>query len=162
VKDVFEPVLEVTECLDGHARVLAFLRRDRRNDSRYYQKLFGSSTNLRQLTTAAWCKVPIQNMPEAKASLRNASLCCLAIWAAVWLLFLVMRFTPFDIREIPGIGPIMLAALGVALLAPVTAIGLAGAALVRQPRASLNWLALGCALTAMFGQGLLFIVTRWL
>ena len=100
-------------------------------------------------------------MPEAKASLRNASLCCLAIWAAVWLLFLVMRFTPFDIREIPGIGPIMLAALGVALLAPVAAIGLAGAALVRQPRASLNWLALGCALTAMFGQGLLFIVTRW-
>jgi hypothetical protein len=107
-------------------------------------------------------KIPIQNMPEAKTSLRKASLCCLAIWAAVGILFLAVRFAPFDIREIPGIGPIMLAGLGVALLAPVVAIGLAAAALVRQPRASLNWLALGCALIAMFGLGLLFMVTRWL
>ena len=98
----------------------------------------------------------------AKSSLRTASISCLAIWAAVWLLFLLMRFSPLDYRGIPGIGMIMLVALGVALLAPLVAIGLAGAALVRQPRVPLNWITLGCAIAAFFGQGLLFLITRWL
>jgi hypothetical protein len=98
----------------------------------------------------------------AKASLRTAAISCLAIWAAVWLLFLVMRLSPLDIRGIPGIGMVMLVALGVALLAPIVATGLAGAALVRQPRVPLNWLTLGCAIAALFGQGLLFLITRWL
>jgi hypothetical protein len=97
-----------------------------------------------------------------KASLRTASISCLAIWAAVWLLFLLMRFSPLDIRGIPGIGILMLVALGVALLAPIVATGLAGAALVRQPRMPLNWLTLGCAIAALFGQGLLFLISRWL
>jgi len=87
---------------------------------------------------------------------------CLAIWGAVWLLFLVMRFSPLDIRSIPGIGGLLLVALGVALVAPVVATGLAGVALLRQPRAPLNWLALGCAIAALFGQGLLFLATRWM
>jgi hypothetical protein len=98
----------------------------------------------------------------ANASLRTVSVVCLAIWAAVWLLFLLMRLSPFDIRSIPGIGMIMLVALGVALLAPIVATGLAGAALARQPRVPLNWLTIGCAIAALFGQGLLFLISRWL
>jgi hypothetical protein len=97
-----------------------------------------------------------------KASLRTASISCLAIWAAVWLLFLLMRFSPFDIRRIPDIGMITLVALGLALLMPIVATGLAGAALIRQPRVPLNWLTLGFAIAVLFGQGLLFLITRWL
>ena len=97
-----------------------------------------------------------------KASLRAASITCLAIWAAVWLLFLMMRLSRFDIRSIPGIGIVMLGALGIALLAPILATGLAIAASVRQPRVPLNWITLGCAIAALFGQGLLFLITRWM
>ena len=97
-----------------------------------------------------------------KASLRTASISCLAIWAAVWISFLSIRFSSFDIRAIPGIGILMLVALGVALLAPIAATGLAGVALVRQPRVPLNWLTLGFAIAALLGQGLLFIISRWL
>jgi hypothetical protein len=98
----------------------------------------------------------------AKTSLRTASISCLAVWAALWLLFLLLRFSPFDIRSVRGIGMVMLVALGVAVLAPIVATGLAGAALVRQPRVSLNWLTLGCAIAALLGQGLLFLISRWL
>ena len=84
------------------------------------------------------------------------------MWAAVWLMFLAMRLSPIDIRSIPGIGMIMLTALGVALLAPVGATALAGAAFVRQPRVPLNWLTLGCAIAALVGQGALFLVSKWL
>jgi len=98
----------------------------------------------------------------ARASLRIASLSCLAVWGVVWMFFLVMRFSPLDIRSIPGIGGILLIALGIALVAPVAAAGLAGVALLRQPRLPLNWLTLGCAIAVLFGQGLLFAVTRWM
>jgi hypothetical protein len=98
----------------------------------------------------------------AKVSLRNTSVSCLVIWAAIWLVFLVMRFSPLDIRVIPGIGPIMLAALMAALVAPIVATAVAGAALVRQPRLSLNWLIFGCAIAVLVGQGILFAITRWL
>ena len=98
----------------------------------------------------------------SKSSLRTASISCLAIWAAVWVLFLAMRFSPLDYRVIPGIGMILLGALGVALVAPIVAIGLAGAASVKQPRVPLNWITLGCAIAALFGQGLLFLITKWL
>jgi hypothetical protein len=98
----------------------------------------------------------------AKSSLRTASIFCLAIWAAVWLLFLLMRLSPLDIRGIPGIGMVMLIALAVALLAPIVATGLAGAALVRQPWVRSNWLTLGCAIAALFGDGFLFLTSRWL
>jgi hypothetical protein len=98
----------------------------------------------------------------AKSSLRTASISCLAIWAAVWLLFLLMRLSPLDIRGIPGIGMFMLVALAVALLAPIVATGLAGAALVRQPGMRSNWLTLGCAIAALFGEWLLFLTSRWL
>jgi hypothetical protein len=73
-----------------------------------------------------------------------------------------MRFSSFDIRIIPGIGMFMLVALGVALLTPILAAVLAVLALVRQPRVPLNWLTLGCAIAALFGQALLFAITRWL
>jgi hypothetical protein len=64
----------------------------------------------------------------AKVSLRTATVSCLAISVAIWLLFLLMRLSPLDIRNIPGIGMVMLIALVVALVAPVVATGLAGAA----------------------------------
>ena len=98
----------------------------------------------------------------AKTSLRTASIYCLEIWVAIWLLFLLMRFSPFKITDIPGVGVVVLAALVIALLAPIVAIGLAAAAIVRQPRVSLNWIAFGCATAALFGQAFLFLITRWL
>ena len=98
----------------------------------------------------------------AKVSLRTASIYCLAIWLAIWFLFLLMRLSPLDIRIIPGIGPVMLTALVVVLMAPIVAIAVAGVALVRQPRVPLNWLILGCAIAALLGQVILFTVTRWL
>jgi hypothetical protein len=94
--------------------------------------------------------------------LRTASIACLAIWAAIWLLFMLIRFSTFDIRVIPGIGMIMLTAFAVALVAPIVATGLAGAALFRQPRVPLNLLTFGCAIAALFGQALLFTISRWL
>ena len=98
----------------------------------------------------------------AKVSLRTASIFCLAIWLVIWLLFLLMSLSPLDIRNIPGIGKIMLIALVVVLLAPLVATGLAGAALVRQPRAPLNLLIFGCSVAALLGQVLLFLISRWL
>jgi hypothetical protein len=94
-------------------------------------------------------------------SLRTASIVCLAIWLAIWLLFLFMRFSPIDIRNIPGIGTITLLALACALAAPVVATGLAGAALVRQ-RGPLNLLTFGLAMVVLLGQVLLFLISRWL
>jgi membrane protein DedA with SNARE-associated domain len=73
-----------------------------------------------------------------------------------------MRFSPLDIRGIPGIGMIMLIAFAVALVAPIVATGLAGAALVRQPRVPLNLLVFGCAIAALLGQVFLFLISRWL
>jgi hypothetical protein len=98
----------------------------------------------------------------AKSSLRTASIYCLVLWVAVWLLFLLMRLSPLDIRGIPGIGTVTLIALAVALVAPMVATGLAGAALVRQPRVPLNLLTFGCAIAALLGQVLLFLISRWL
>ncbi|HLX23586.1 MAG TPA: hypothetical protein VKR38_09600 [Usitatibacter sp.] len=98
----------------------------------------------------------------ARTSLRATAIYCLAIWAAIWLLFMLIRFSSFDIRIIPGIGPVMLVLLVIALLAPIVAIGFSGFALVRQPRVSLNWLTLGCAIAACVGQAILFTVTKWM
>jgi hypothetical protein len=97
----------------------------------------------------------------ANKVLRTASIFCLAIWLAIWLGFLLMRFSRFDMRSIPGIGSIMLVTIGIALVAPILAAGLAGVALVRQYR-HLDLLILGCALAAFLGQVLLFLITRWL
>jgi hypothetical protein len=98
----------------------------------------------------------------AEASLKTASIYCLGIWVAVWLLFMLIRFSGFDIRVIPGIGPIMLMALVVAVIAPVVALGIAGVALIRRPRAGLGWLILGCAVAACFAVGFIFAATKWL
>jgi hypothetical protein len=97
-----------------------------------------------------------------KASLRTASIGCLALWAAIWLLLLLMRLSPFDIRGIPGIGMIMLVSFVIALVAPIVAIGLAGAALVRPPRTPFTLLTFGCAIAALVGQAGLFLIFRWL
>jgi hypothetical protein len=56
----------------------------------------------------------------------------------------------------------MLTALVVVLVAPIVATGLAGAALVRSPRAPLNVLTFGCAIAALLGQVHLFLISRWL
>ena len=97
-----------------------------------------------------------------KSRLRTAAISCLVIWAVLWSVFLLIRFSSLDIRVIPGIGPIMLAALAFVLLAPIAASMLAGAALLRQPRWPSNWLTLGCAIAVFLGQGVLFLSSRWL
>jgi hypothetical protein len=95
------------------------------------------------------------------ARLRAASIFCLAIWVAIWLLFLVMHFSPFDYRGIPGIGGIVLSALAIALLALIVSTTLAVVAVIRQPPVTVNWLSFGCAVTALFGQAGLFLVSSW-
>jgi membrane protein DedA with SNARE-associated domain len=89
-------------------------------------------------------------------------MCCLALCLTIWLLFLLMRFSPLDFRNIPGIGLILPLALAVALLASIVATLLAGAALIRQPRVPLNLMTFGCAIAALFGQMFLFLISRWL
>lgn len=98
----------------------------------------------------------------AKSSLRTASIYCLAIWAAIWLLFMLIRFSPLDIRFIPGIGPVMLIALVCALVAPIVATGLAGMALVLQPKVRPNWFTFGCAIAVLLGQVFLFSISNWM
>ena len=97
-----------------------------------------------------------------RISLLTASKYCLALWAAIWVIFMAIRFSPLDIRVVPGAGPIMLALLIAALLAPIGAIGLSIAAVARQPRAGPGWIMLGLAMAALFGQACLFMVTRWM
>ena len=97
-----------------------------------------------------------------KRSLRTVSIYCLVLWVAIWLLFLLIRFSSFDIRIIPGVGPVMLLALVVVLVAPIVAMGVAGVALFRQSRVPLNWLIFGCAVAAFVVQGVLFTVNKWL
>jgi hypothetical protein len=98
----------------------------------------------------------------SRISLRAASLYCVAIWSAVWLLFLSLRFSSLDVRYIPGSGGILLSALIVSVLAPIVAVGLAAAALVRGVRVPANWLTLGLAGAALCCQALLFLSSRWL
>jgi hypothetical protein len=97
-----------------------------------------------------------------KLTLRTAPIYCLAIWAAIWLIFLMIRFSSFDIRVIPGIGPVMLTALVAVLVAPVVATGIAAAALIRRPRVPLNWLTFGSAIIILIGQVHLFMVSKWM
>ena len=77
-------------------------------------------------------------------------------------MFMLIRFSSFDIRVVPGIGMIMLTAFAVALVTPIVATALAGAALIRQPRVPLNLLIFGCAIAALLGQFLIFTISRWL
>jgi hypothetical protein len=98
----------------------------------------------------------------AKTSLRTASVACLVIWGVIWLAFLLLRLSPFDIRNVPGAGRILLIALAVALLTPMMATGLAAAALAQHPRVPRDRLVLGWAVAALFGQVFLFLITRWL
>lgn len=97
-----------------------------------------------------------------RISLRAASLSCVAIWVAVWLLFLSLRFSSLDVRYIPGAGSFLLSALVLSVLAPIVAVCLATAALVRGARVPANWLTLGLAGAALCCQALLFLSSRWL
>lgn len=98
----------------------------------------------------------------AKLSLRTAAIWCLAVWAAVWCLFMLIRFSGFDIRVIPGIGPIMLAALVVSIVGPLVAIAVVIVSLIRNPRSALGWLVLGAAIGACIAVGVIFRSTKWL
>src|ERR1700752_2838884 len=97
-----------------------------------------------------------------KAPWRSAALACLAVWAAVWLLFLLLRFSSLDVRYIPGAPAFMLGALAASFLAPIVALILAAAALARQPRVLLNLLTLAGAAAALVVQALVFSSARWL
>jgi hypothetical protein len=57
---------------------------------------------------------------------------------------------------------VMLAAMVVAVIAPVLATILAAAAVVRLPQVPLNWIILACASTAFGGQVVVFLIFRWL
>ena len=96
------------------------------------------------------------------SSWRSASIACIAIWAAIWLFFLIVRFSTFDTRQIPGIGPVMLLLLVAAVITPLAATVLAVIAAIKQPTVSLNWIALGCAIAVLSGQAMLFASSRWL
>ena len=98
----------------------------------------------------------------ANMSLRKASILCLMIWLAIWFVFMLMRFSPLDIRIIPGIGILLLVSLAVALLAPIVATTLAAAALLRQPRDPKDLMTIGCSFAALVGQMYLFAITKWL
>lgn len=75
---------------------------------------------------------------------------------------MLIRFSGFDIRVIPGIGPIMLGALAVAVVAPVVAIGIVGVSLIQRPRTAVSWLMLGCAVAACLAVAFIFAATKWL
>lgn len=96
------------------------------------------------------------------ALLRTATWSCLAIWAAIWVFFLGLRFSSLDVRDIPGLRNILLPAFAVALLAPILATGLAALALIRQPRLSLNWLSFGCAIIVLIGNVLFSLIATWM
>ena len=98
----------------------------------------------------------------ARISLRTSAIYCLVIWVAIWILFLLMRLSVLNITGVSGVGVVLLGALVVALLAPIMAMGLAVVGLVRQPKVSLNWIVFGCATAALFGQVLLFLITKWM
>jgi hypothetical protein len=101
-------------------------------------------------------------MNPGRSSLRTAAIVCLGVWGAIWVLFLGLRFLPFDVRTIPGAGRIALALLGTALMAPVVASLLGLAALFRGYRGVLSWFILGCALAAVLAELLVFLMTRWM
>jgi hypothetical protein len=84
------------------------------------------------------------------------------IWAAIWLLFLLVRFSTLDVSQYPGLGRVALPMLFTVAITPFAAIVLAIVAVVRQPVALSNWATLGCAIAALLGQALLFLSARWL
>ena len=98
----------------------------------------------------------------AKTSLRTASIVCLILWAAIWTLFMLLRFGVFSLGVFPAPGPVMLIALATALVMPVVATGLAAAAVLRQPGVRLNWLTLGGAMAILGAQCVLFLATRFM
>ena len=100
--------------------------------------------------------------PMAKLTLRTASIWCLAIWAAVWCLFMLIRFSGIDIRVIPGIGPIMLVALVISIIGPAVAIVIVGVSLIRRPRSALSWLILASAVVACFAVVGIYTAMKWL
>jgi hypothetical protein len=97
-----------------------------------------------------------------KRSWRSASIACIAIWAAIWLFFLLVRSSTFDIRVVPGIGPVMLLMLVATVIAPLAATVLAVIAVAQRPAVWLNWITLGVAIAVLSGQAILFTVSRWM
>jgi hypothetical protein len=98
----------------------------------------------------------------AKTLLRTAAFAALVLWALIWVLFMGVRFSSLDVAALPVFHVLLPLALVCVLLAPVMAVGLAAAALIWKPRLLKDWIALGCAVAAVFGQTFLFLVSRWL
>jgi hypothetical protein len=98
----------------------------------------------------------------ARRSLRSASVICIAIWGAIWLLFFLVRHSTFDVSRHPSLGSVALVMLVTVAITPIAATGLAVAAVVRRPTGLLNWITLGCAIAALSGQIYLFSSSRWL
>jgi len=97
-----------------------------------------------------------------RAPWRFASVSCIAIWAAIWLFFFLVRHSTLDVSQYPFLGSVALAMLVTVAIAPIAAIAFAVTAVVQQPATLPNWITLGCAIAALFGQALLFLSSRWL
>ena len=99
---------------------------------------------------------------ETKWSPRSGAIYCLLAWATIWLFFLAVRFSGFDIRQIPGIGPVMLLLFSAVAAAPLAASLLAVVAVIQRPASTLSWITLVCAIAALVGQAVLFAASKWM
>jgi hypothetical protein len=98
----------------------------------------------------------------SRSWLQSAAVVCISLWGAIWLLFIGVRFSSFDVSQHRSLGPVLLVLLLTVLVAPLAAIGFAIAAVVQRPAVLSNWITLGCAGAAFAGQALLFLITRWM
>lgn len=99
---------------------------------------------------------------ETKWTLRSGAIACLAVWLAIWVFFMLVRFSHFDIRQIPGIGPVMLLLLAAASATPLAGSILALLAVIQRPSVPLNWITLVCGVAALVGQAILFAASKWM
>lgn len=98
----------------------------------------------------------------ARNWLRSAALICIALWVAIWLVFIGVRLSSFDVSQHPSLGRLALILLLTVLMAPLLAIGFGIAAVLQRPAVLSNWITLACAGAALVLQTLLFLVTRWM
>ena len=100
--------------------------------------------------------------PAPKSRLASASMYFLLLWVAVWAFFMMLRFSSFDVRSLPGAGMLFLTLLAYAVLAPLGAAGLSVASIIRKPAVPLGWVTLALAIAAFAVQGAVFMVSKWL
>jgi hypothetical protein len=86
----------------------------------------------------------------------------LAIWVAIWIIFMLIRFSSFDIRTVPGAGPILLFMLVASGILPLATSVLAVVSAIQKPKDMLSWITLVCSVAALLGQAALFAAQKWM